>query len=129
MSEVEILELIPRKIKTALEHKGWSQKKLTQEISVSEQGFVETLKNKTLKVSTLLKIGEKLGMPLDYFIPIEDNSSNTSYFNVMFKEMQEEITTWKKRAYKAEAELSEIKNVIAKIDNNDKSESNSSCQS
>jgi DNA-binding Xre family transcriptional regulator len=68
------LDNIDLKIKKILIEKGVSAKELVAKIGMTENGFAYSIKNKTLKLNTLEKIAEVLGVPISSFF-VEDNSN------------------------------------------------------
>lgn len=95
------------KLKKVLKEKGRSQKSLSMAIGMSEAGFVQMVNNNSIKVETLEKICTELDLPIAYFLDIELEiqkpvQDDGSIWKRMLTDMNEEISNWRLRAYKAE---------------------------
>ena len=63
---------VAEKIKKALFEKGWTQRKLCNEIEMSENGYKKMVENQSWKLETLEKIANALELPLTFFITNEE---------------------------------------------------------
>ena len=67
---------VANRVKKALFDKGWTQKKLSFELDVSENGLKNMLDKNSWKIETLQRIAEKLDLPLTYFVTEEEQNSS-----------------------------------------------------
>lgn len=65
---------IDDKVKKLAKLREISMRKLCQRIEMTENGLAAAFKNNTLKVETLVKISQVLGVPVSYFF--DETSSN-----------------------------------------------------
>ena len=79
------------KLKTALREKGISQKELANAIGMSEGGFIASVENNSIKMSTFEKICQHLDKPYSYFYESEPQIKDESIMSVMIDELMDEI--------------------------------------
>lgn len=72
------------KIKSLAKLRKISIADLAVEIGMSVTGFYEALANNTLKITTLEKIGQSLGVPITYFFKEEEEGFNANESQVNY---------------------------------------------
>ena len=93
------------KLKRALKEKKVSQKTLAANIGMSETGFVQMINNSSIKVETLERICEELGLPINYFfedaqeVKVQDSET---VWKRLINEVTDEATSWRLKAYRYE---------------------------
>jgi len=68
------MENFLEKISVVAKKNGVTTKLIIETISMTENGFYTAIRNKTLKISTLEKIAEYLGVPVSYFFEEQEKS-------------------------------------------------------
>lgn len=70
------------------------------QIGMSSTGFNQSLENNSMKVSTLQKIAEVLGIPISYFFPENEKQENAEILELLRenRELRKEIDRLKENA-------------------------------
>jgi transcriptional regulator with XRE-family HTH domain len=74
-------------IKDLIESKGYTINSMSKELNMSHVGLYKGLKNNTIKVETLLKIAEILGVSPCYFFGIEEKQEQEAKFDYLKNEV------------------------------------------
>ena len=91
-------------VRKVLKDKGFTQKKICQEIKIDETGFSRNLKNGIVKIDLLEKIAKVCGVELS--VHFGNTLEKTDNYDLrQYEQLMRESNEWRMKAYAYEREL------------------------